>query len=53
MQEIVTTGTCESIPTDLQADWDAALQANCEFDVAEYGAALGLSVESCVALGGS
>lgn len=53
MQEIVATGTCESIPGHLQAAWDEALQANCEFDVAEYGAALGLSVESCVALGGS
>lgn len=53
MQEIVATGTCASIPGDLQAVWDAALRANCEFDVAEYGAALGLSVESCVALGGS
>jgi predicted secreted Zn-dependent protease len=48
MREAVATGTCESVPDALQVIWDGALRANCEFDVVEYGAASGLTLESCL-----
>lgn len=51
MREVVTTGSCESVPDALQTVWDDALRANCEFDLVEYGDAAGLTLESCLALG--
>lgn len=51
MREVVATGTCDSVPDALGAIWDDALRANCEFDLAEYGYAAGLTLESCVAFG--
>lgn len=53
MRDVVATGTCDSVPQDLQAIWDDALRANCEFDLVEYGYAAGLTLESCVLNGGS
>lgn len=51
MREVVATATCDALPDALQVVWDGALQANCEFDLAEYGRAAGLTLESCLALG--
>lgn len=48
MGEAVAGETCESLPDALQAIWDDALRANCEFDLVEYGYASGLSLESCI-----
>lgn len=52
MQRAVDEGTCDSVEADLLDLWQAAVTANCEFDLAEYGLAAGLTLESCVA-GGS
>lgn len=52
MREVVTTGTCDSVPDALEVIWEAALQANCEFDLAEYGRAAGLTLESCLTTSG-
>jgi predicted secreted Zn-dependent protease len=52
MREIVATGTCSSVPDALQVVWDGAMQANCEYDLVEYGYAAGLTLESCMAQGG-
>lgn len=51
MREVVATGTCDTVADALQVVWDGALQANCEFDLAEYGRAAGLTLESCLATG--
>jgi len=48
MNEAVRTGTCDSVEADLERLWTDASRANCEFDLAEYGYAIGLSLESCL-----
>jgi predicted secreted Zn-dependent protease len=52
MREVVATGTCSSVPDALQIVWDGAMQANCEYDLVEYGYAAGLTLEACMAPGG-
>jgi predicted secreted Zn-dependent protease len=51
MLEAVSDASCASVESELLAVWDAAVLANCEFDMAEYGAASGLTLESCLAEG--
>jgi len=51
MRDVVATGTCASVPDALQVVWDGAVRANCEYDLAEYGYASGLTLESCVSTG--
>jgi predicted secreted Zn-dependent protease len=48
MHDAVRTGTCASVPADLERIFTDAQRANCEFDLAEYGYALGLTLESCL-----
>jgi predicted secreted Zn-dependent protease len=48
MRELVEEGSCASVSDGLGVIWDGALQANCEFDLAEYGYAAGLTLESCL-----
>ena len=49
MNEAVQSGTCASVQVDLERLVIDARQANCEFDLASYGYALGLTLESCMA----
>ncbi len=49
MNEAVRSGTCASVEADLERLITDAQRANCEFDLAEYGYALGLTLESCMA----
>jgi predicted secreted Zn-dependent protease/LysM repeat protein len=49
MNEAVVGGTCESVGPEIQRIWTDAQRANCEFDLAEYGYAAGLTLEACVA----
>jgi predicted secreted Zn-dependent protease len=48
MNEVVRTGTCEFVETEVTRLAAEARRVNCEFDVAEYGYAYGLTVDSCV-----
>lgn len=49
MNEAVRGGTCASVHADLERLITDAQRANCEFDLAEYGYARGLTLESCMA----
>ena len=49
MNEAVATGTCASVELALEQLWADASRANCEFDLAEYGYSVGLTMESCLA----
>jgi predicted secreted Zn-dependent protease len=49
MNDAVRTGTCASVQDDLERLWFEVNRANCEFDLAEYGYAVGLTLESCLA----
>ena len=49
MNEAVASGTCASVEATLEQLWTDARRANCEFDLAEYGSAAGLTLESCLA----
>lgn len=49
MNEAVRSGTCASAEADLERMWTDARRANCEFDLAEYGYAVGLTLKSCIA----
>jgi len=49
MNDVVRTGSCETVEAQLTRLAEEASRANCEFDLAEYGYAAGLSVESCLA----
>jgi predicted secreted Zn-dependent protease len=48
LNEAVLTGTCASVTRALEAIFLEADVANCEFDVSDYGAELGLTLESCL-----
>ncbi len=48
MRDLVGQGSCASVSDGLDVIWDGALQANCEFDLAEYGYASGLTLETCL-----
>jgi hypothetical protein len=48
MRQLVDQGSCDSVSDGLNVIWEGALQANCEFDLAEYGYAAGLTLESCL-----
>jgi predicted secreted Zn-dependent protease len=52
MRDLLAGGSCASVSDGLDVIWDGALQANCEFDLAEYGYASGLTLESCLASDG-
>lgn len=52
MRDLLEDGSCASISDGLDVIWEGALQANCEFDLAEYGYAAGLTLESCLAADG-
>jgi predicted secreted Zn-dependent protease len=52
MRELVDEGSCESVSDGLEVIWQGALQANCEFDLVEYGYAAGLTLESCLSASG-
>jgi predicted secreted Zn-dependent protease len=41
--------TCETVESDLVAVWSEATRQQCELDMKEYGYAMGLSLEDCVA----
>lgn len=45
---VFASATCASIADDLQAAYWQVRREQCEFDMAEYGAAQGLSLERCV-----
>ncbi len=49
MNEAVRSGTRASVEADLERLITEAQRANCEFDLAEYGYARGLTLESCMA----
>ena len=48
MNDAVQTGTCASVEEDLVRIMSEADRVNCEFDLAEYAAGLGLTLESCL-----
>ncbi len=48
MNDAVRSGTCETVPVDLERLWADGRRDNCEFDLAEYGYAAGLTLESCL-----
>ena len=48
MNQAVQTGTCASVEADLVRIMSEADRVNCEFDLAEYAAGLGLTLESCL-----
>lgn len=48
INDAVRTGTCDSVEADLERLWAEARRVNCEFDLAEYGYAAGLTLESCL-----
>jgi predicted secreted Zn-dependent protease len=48
MTRAVATSTCDDLQQKLSAALQKVARQNCEFDMREYGAALGLSLSSCV-----
>jgi predicted secreted Zn-dependent protease len=48
MTKIVASSTCLNLETRLRKIVDDTRRANCEFDMREYGAAMGLSIETCL-----
>jgi predicted secreted Zn-dependent protease len=51
MNAAVQSGTCDTIEAELGRLSDEANLANCEFDLEEYGYAVGLTLDSCVTTG--
>lgn len=49
MTKATTTSTCANLQGHLATIVKSTTRANCEFDMAEYGRALGLSLDACVA----
>ncbi|MEP6680600.1 MAG: DUF922 domain-containing protein [Chloroflexota bacterium] len=49
LNHAVLSGTCAGVSADLAAIIQQANTANCQFDMAEYGAAAGLRLEDCIA----
>jgi len=48
MATAVALSTCANVTSNLNAIVRATTRANCQFDLDEYGRALGLTLESCV-----
>jgi len=48
MNDAVESGTCASVEADLVRIMNEADRVNCEFDLAEYAAGLGLTLDSCL-----
>jgi predicted secreted Zn-dependent protease len=46
---VLASSTCESATSSLESVWAEAKRDNCEFEMKEYGSALGLSLDSCLA----
>jgi predicted secreted Zn-dependent protease/LysM repeat protein len=48
MAQAIASGDCGTVSSTLSAIQDQARSLNCDFDMAEYGAASGLSLEACL-----
>ena len=48
MSRAATTSTCANVNSRLAAIVKATARENCEFDMDEYGKALGLSLDDCL-----
>jgi predicted secreted Zn-dependent protease len=48
LNEVVESSTCENLEARLERAWAPINREQCEFDMREYGAALGLSIERCL-----
>jgi predicted secreted Zn-dependent protease len=53
MTSAVASSTCDTVSRRLTAIVQRTARQNCEFDVDEYGEAVGLDVEDCLAVTGS
>ena len=49
LNSALASSTCANAERHLDAVWNDAQRENCEFDMKEYGASAGLSLESCLA----
>jgi predicted secreted Zn-dependent protease len=48
LNEIVASSTCDNLEDRFEDAWADLSREQCEFDMREYGAALGLSIERCL-----
>jgi len=48
MSKAVVSSTCTNLESHLRTIVNDTRRANCEFDMREYGTAMGLSIESCL-----
>ena len=48
MSKAVGSSTCTNLESHLRTIVNDTRRANCEFDMREYGTAMGLSIESCL-----
>ena len=49
LNSTLASSTCANARRRLDAVWKAVERKNCEYDMKEYGSAMGLSLESCLA----
>ena len=49
LNDALAKSTCATAQTRLDAVWKAINRQQCEFDMAEYGTELGLSLKRCLA----
>jgi predicted secreted Zn-dependent protease len=51
LNEVVESSTCENLESRLDRAWAPINREQCEFDMREYGAELGLSIDECLSQG--
>jgi predicted secreted Zn-dependent protease len=49
LNAVLASSTCGNVEARLEDVWTATNRRQCEFDMREYGSALGLSLEACLA----